>query len=341
MSLAELGEFGIIERFAKRLERPIENLVTGIGDDCAVIRPAPGRHTLITSDMMVAGVHFLLDRTEPSDLGHKALCTGLSDIAAMGGRPVCFFLSLALPGGTPVSWLERFFDGLGALATEFGVTLAGGDTVASPVVAVDITVLGQGEPKNLVRRKGARAGDLILVTGYLGASAAGLHIIKNEIGINNLPGRLHEAAALACHAHRRPWPRLREAAVLVRDAPPTSMMDISDGLAGDLRHITGANGVGAEIWAGSLPMIPGLQDLAAELGNSADLWALSGGEDYELLLTLPEPQAEAAMRAVRGANGTPLTVVGRITDSLEVVFLDRQGRQFSPIGGHDHFGGHQ
>lgn len=337
MNLRELGEFDLIERYAKPLEGPIGGLLVGIGDDCAVIRPPAGKNLLVTSDMMIEGTHFIRDRTDPQDLGHKALCASLSDVAAMGGRAIFAFLSLGIPSDTDLTWIGRFFDGLGQLARSFGVVLAGGDTVASDLITADVTVVGQGDPGHLTLRSGAKANELVLVTNHLGSSAAGLRLVTRSLDPDALPGGLRQIGHSSIAAHLRPWPRLREAAALVQSSPPSSMMDISDGLVGDARHIAAKSGVGLELWLGSVPIVEGLRELGAFLDESADDWALHGGEDYELLLTMPESAVEESVRRVRDATGTGMSVVGRVTSGSGVVLLDRSGRQIAAKNGFEHF----
>lgn len=335
MGLETIGEFGIIDRYARRLDRPSDRVLVGIGDDCAVLRPDSGRHLLVTSDMMVAGVHFLEEHTTPEDLGYKSLAASLSDIAAMGGEPLCFFVSLGPPASTEPSWVERFFNGMGNLSQRFNVPLAGGDTVRSERTVVDVTVAGQAEPGRILSRSGALPGDAVLVTGELGASAAGLALIVQGLAEGPLPGWVLHSAEKALLAHRRPMPRLNEAFVLAESGLVHSMMDISDGLAGDIAHVAAQSGVGAEIRVNSLPVPKWLSSIAALCKASAEEWSLYGGEDYELLLTAAPDAVERLQQALRGATGTNLTDVGHITDSPGVVMAETGVRLRSA---HQHFG---
>jgi len=325
MKLEELGEFGLIGRIAARIT-PSAGIRIGIGDDAAAVTTEPGTVSLLTTDMLLEGIHFDLAFCTPENLGWKSLAVNLSDIAAMGGKPQYCLLSLAVPRGVPVSFIDGFTGGLLACAAEFGVTLIGGDTCSSRSgLVVSLTVMGEQHPERVVTRSGARPGDLILVTGTIGDSALGLR----QLMAGHRDGR-------AIVRHLEPSPRVREGLVLAKEKLPTAMIDISDGLLADLGHILKCSAVGASLELARLPLSP---EVSAHVsGETVDPFRLplSGGEDYELLFTIP-PDREAATRKALSPFGTSLSVLGTITSSgLRVV--DPNGRDYPVIaGGYDHF----
>ena len=324
-TLAELGEFGLIGRI--RCLFPAPEGVRGIGDDCAILPQQDGLDTLVSTDMLVEGTHFLRDGIPPYHLGWKSAAVNLSDIAAMGGKPVGTFLSLALPASLEQAWIEEFLRGYGDLSARFGASLLGGDTTASPDrICINVAVLGQCPAGTARRRDDARPGDLVCVTGTLGDSAAGLKAI--------LDGVERDADVLSLiDRHCLPLPRVEEGMKLAAVEGMHAMMDISDGIGSDLGHILEASGAGAEIDLASLPLSPALQRVCARLGWDPQELAVSGGEDYELLFTCT---AEAERHL-----GLPHTVIGRITPpssagrggASPVSWLGSD----RPFGGFDHF----
>ncbi len=238
----------------------------GIGDDCAVLRPRRGEELVVTTDLSLENVHFRRDWHPPQSVGHRCLARGLSDLAAMGARPEAAFLSLALPPDLTALWLDLFLDGFMALAQRYRVPLAGGDMAKSPLVIADIVLLGSVPKGKALLRSGARAGDLIYVTGALGGSAAELRALERR------PSAFHAHDKLR-HPHLYPEPRLSAGRELRRLA--TAAIDLSDGLSTDLAHLCEESGLAAEIDAEALPL-----DARATLEQ-----ALHGGEDYELLFT--------------------------------------------------------
>lgn len=276
----------------------------GIGDDCALLQVKPGEEIAITTDLSIAGRHFRLDWHPPEAVGHRTLARGLSDLAAMGARPLGAFLSLGLPedlanhDGQRRSWIDRFFDGFLALAGKHKTPLAGGDLAESPVAVADIVLVGAVPRGKALLRSGARPGDLLYVTGALGGSAAGLEDLrKNSAKISKV--RNHRANAddrLARHLW--PEPRIQQGLWLQRKGAATAAIDISDGLSTDLEHICTESDAGAEIEAASLPIFE-----RASLEQ-----ALHGGEDYELLFAArPRTRIPAHIAGVR------ITKIGHIT----------------------------
>jgi len=320
-----MGEFELIQRYFARRAAGRAEVVLGIGDDCALLAGQPGHEWAVTTDLLVEGIHFLPD-VDPRALGHKSLAVNLSDLAACGAAPVCFFLSIALPRAEP-AWLQAFAEGLFALADRFGCRLAGGDTTRSPAgVTVNITALGQVATGAALRRSGARAGDDVWVSGSLGSAALGLALRRGHLQVGP------SDAALAIERLERPVPRVELGQRLIGLA--TSAIDVSDGLVGDLGHVLEASAVGAEIRWQDIPCGEGLADLDEPLRRR---FALAGGDDYELLFTAPadrRPLIEAAGEAA----GVPLTRIGAISAAPGLRVLDRHGQAMDSGGpAFDHF----
>lgn len=270
-------------------------LVTGIGDDCAVLRLPRGHEALVTTDFSLEGVHFRREWHPAEAVGHRCLTRGLSDIAAMGGEPLTAFLSLALPADLDQKWVDGFLRGFNALARKFGVTLAGGDTAQSPSgILADIMVLGSVPQGKAVLRSGARVGDDIYVTGKLGMGVAAL----NRLFAGESPTKLQKDKAAA--KHFRPTPRVEIGRFLRERGLATAMIDISDGLSIDLAHICEESGVSA--W---------LAEEAIPIANGATLDdALHGGDEYELLFTA-RPQKHSSIP--KSLGGVPVAWIGTIT----------------------------
>ena len=272
------GEFGFIDMIRERFHVPVGML--GIGDDCAVI-PAGESEFVYSTDMLMEGVHFLRDAASPEDIGWKSLAVNLSDIAAMGGTPTATFLSIALPKDVQGEWAERFIAGYEELSRKFNVPLLGGDTTSSLCdIAINVGVLGRAPLGKSVKRSGASVGHGIYVTGNLGDSAAGLQAILNSWD------RTQEVDSLI-QSHIKPMPRIEEGQALMNTGIVGAMMDISDGVASDLRHILKASGVGAEVHLDRIPMSDNLKWTCDKYGKNAYALAAGGGEDYELLFTAP------------------------------------------------------
>lgn len=321
-----LDEFALIRRYFSR--RPAQPpLRLGIGDDAAVLAQEAGNESVLCCDTLVAGRHFR-EAAAAADVGYKALAVNLSDLAAMGAEAQVFLLALSLPDAEP-RWLEGFAEGLHACATRYGVQLAGGDTTRGPL-SVTITVVGAVPAGAALRRDGARAGDLLCVTGTLGDAAAGLALeAQADDGVPDAASRF------LLERLRRPAPRLTAGLALRGIA--SAAIDISDGLLADVGHICTASGVGAEILSASLPTSPALRvqvpDQTARLALQC-----GGGDDYELAVTVPAARLDEAVRACAAA-GVPLTAVGRCTAGDGVPrLLDAEGGELPPVAtGYRHF----
>ena len=324
------GEREIITRI-RQAAGSSEDLLLGIGDDCAVYKATQDRVCLVTTDTMVEGVHFDLHWHPPLELGRKAASVNISDIAAMGGLPRFALLSLALPPTLESRWLDAFMAGFLAVLSEHGVVLIGGDTVQSGHESVfSITVLGEMAEAELITRKSARMGEVILVSGFLGEAAAGLALCR--MGLAHDSGWQPLVAA-----HLDPVPQVALGRVLAASGLVHAMQDLSDGLATDLAHICTESGVGAVVTAETIPLSPLLRQAATTCGQSPLDWALAGGEDYQLLFTTGEHQVAELRSLVREKNGRELFAVGRIVEG-QGVFLEEAGRRREiSYRGYEHF----
>ena len=333
MLVRELGEFGLIERLSRRVSAspasPHRNdsavrVRVGIGDDAAVWE-ASGTAEALTTDTIVEGTHFTLATTGWNDLGWKALTTNLSDIAAMGAAPGVAVVTLGLPPDTAVEDVEALYDGLLAAASEFGASVAGGDVVASPTLFVTVALAGMLARAPMLRSNAA-AGDVIAVTGALGASAAGLAVLRGAAIADGA-----DADALRA-AHRRPWPRVAEGMALA-EAGVRSAMDITDGLLDDLGKLCAAAGCAARVEAACVPVHPAA---LAAFPDDALAMALNGGEDYELLFAAPP----RLMASLGGTLECGIHVIGEIISGAagDVVLVDAGGDAMTPPRrGWDHF----
>ncbi|MEO8133428.1 MAG: thiamine-phosphate kinase [Betaproteobacteria bacterium] len=320
-------EFELIRRY---FTRPARRAVVGVGDDCALIAPAAGQQLAVSTDMLVAGRHFLHD-TDPEGLGHKTLAVNLSDCAAAGAQPRYALLAGALPAADP-AWLEPFSRGLFALAERFDVELIGGDTTRGPLTLC-VTIIGEVPAGQALLRSGAQPGDTIWVSGELGTAAAGLAQLQGRC---MSPGA---AARAAVAAQQRPEPRVALGIALRGIA--TSAIDVSDGLLGDIGHLLQRSGVGATIDAARVPCAGWLRTLLAQPDNHAVAlgWLLAGGDDYELCFTAP-PAADVNVRAAGAGVGVAVTAIGRISPGAQLQILDAEGRAMDPaaLRSFDHFG---
>jgi thiamine-monophosphate kinase len=330
--LPRSGETALIEALAREFGAPPPDVILGIGDDCAALAVDPGRYLLWTVDTLTEGVHFDLSYMSLFQLGWKALAVNVSDIGAMGGEPRYALLSLGWPPGRDRAGALELATGLQHAAREFGVAVIGGDTVSSPLgVVITLTVAGWVPEHEMVRRSGARAGDLVYVTGVLGESAAGLEILKTRA---ELPP---EIKGPLIQAHLAPRPRHQAGRLLARSGLATAMIDLSDGVATDLFHICRASGVGALIPAASVPVSPLVKAASPCLNRDPLDLALKGGEDYQLLFTLPPEKQEALLPAFAGAGLPPPLPLGEVTTGNRVLLVTEKGREDISGSGFDHF----
>jgi thiamine-monophosphate kinase len=316
-----LPEKALIEQIRRYFGgRRARQLITGIGDDCAILRVPPGHEVLLTTDFSLEGIHFRREWHPPQSVGHRCLARGLSDIAAMGGEAIAAFLSLALPKDLPQAWVDQFMKGFLKLARKFRVTLAGGDTAESPNgVLADIVVLGSVPRGKAVRRSGARPGDRIYVTGKLGGSSATLDLLRK--------GRRPSPSSFPWHFY--PVPRLEVGRALREKRLASAMIDLSDGLSTDLGHICEESGAGACIQAEAIPRAEiGKRGYAVDLSQ-----ALHGGEDYELLFTVPP----RPLRMPSKIADIAITQIGEITREKPLLLLRGSKRKELHPQGWEHF----
>jgi len=332
--LKEVGEDRLVARFRELASAGLgDGILVGPGDDAAAIRIGDKRVLLLTCDMMVEEVHFRRDWASSEQIGWKALAQNLSDIAAMGGEPAFVVSSIAAPGHTDQEVVEGIARGLIACASRYGATLVGGDLVGSPgPIAVDVAVTGWVEDDLLVRRSGARPGDVVVVTGALGAAAAGLVALRR--GLAEKP---EAEVTRALQAHREPQPRLAEGRAIAGARRATAMMDVSDGLANDLPRLCAESGVGARLYVERIPVDPACAAVADKTSADAVALATSGGEDYELLFTCPSGAIQEIAAAVSAASGSPVTVIGEIVPGDSVTLVDARGKARSLGTGFNHF----
>ena len=293
-----LGEFDLIERFFKTGSHPNSAISLGIGDDCALLKPTPGEEIAITTDMLVEGRHFFAG-TNPEALGRKALAVNLSDLAAMGAKPLGFTLAIALPQ-VDTQWLESFSGGLFSLANQYSCPLIGGDTTAGPLT-LSITAIGSVPSGKSIRRSGAKAEDDVWVSGSLGDARLTLAALRHELSLSE--DDLQDIS----HRMHQPTPRI-ELGLQLRGIA-TAALDISDGLLGDLKHVLDQSQVDAEIALDLLPKSSVLQKQSIAI---QELFAASGGDDYELCFTAPKNQRDAIL-AIGQSTHLVLTRIGRIT----------------------------
>jgi len=329
MKLSRIGEFGLIDRLQRHLPPAGADVVVGPGDDAAAVRTAAGVLTLLTADVLVEHVHFDRGIHGFEDVGWRAMAANISDIAAMGGQPGHALVSICLPDDVTVEQVEQIYRGMAALAGEYGCDIIGGDTVASPRdMVVSIALTGEVAEEHMVTRGGAREGDLIAVTGRLGGSRAGLAMLQSLQQEAQDPGKAPPPAERwdrIRRRHLRPRPRLRAARGLARSGCVHAMIDVSDGLAGDLRHIADRSGVGAEIDLEKIPIDDQTRWAAEHLGASALDYALSGGEDYELLFTVATDAAPEVLQRAAAEEDLTVTLIGRIRPREEGMILRGPG----------------
>jgi len=310
-----LPELELIRRIRSAARQRGDRPGRGIGDDCAVLPIPRGHEMLVTTDFSLEGIHFRREWHPPDSIGHRCLARGLSDIAAMGGTPRAVFLSLAMPADLPQKWVDEFLGGLLKLAKRYNVQLAGGDTAqSSNGILADIVVVGSVPSRKALLRSGARVGDILYVTGTLGESVATLQDLR----------RGKKFWPITQPRHYYPDPRLAVGRYLREKKLATAMIDTSDGLSTDLRHLCDESGTGAQVEAASLPTIPGDNGLQ---------YALHGGEDYELLFTAPPNR-----RVPKKIAGVPISAIGSITRTRKITLRSLGGQsQLLLPGGWQHF----
>lgn len=323
-TVGDIGEFRLIERLTRLLPKA-PYVVEGVGDDCAVVRWGD-RMLLVSCDLALEGVHFRRSYARPEDIGWKTAAAALSDIAAMGGAPMFALVSLACPEDTSAEFVEDLFAGLANLASRFGVAIIGGDTTRSAQgIVVDMMVAGQTLGGHCLRRRGAQAGDLLVLTGHPGLAAAGLHALEQGNHAREL-----------VNAHQRPRPRIPEGQWLANHTTVHAMIDVSDGVWSDARHLADASGAGINIESARIPMTDELKRYCDAHKLDPVRLALTGGEDYELLFTMSPAQFERTRQDYAHEFRGGITAIGEVTGDWHGMRLDGQD---APFEGFDHFRG--
>jgi thiamine-monophosphate kinase len=336
-----LHEFRLIEQLRRAFGRTGASVVRGIGDDAAVVTPPKGRQLVLTTDLLVERVHFDLRTASFEEIGYKAAIANLSDIAAMGARPEYALVAIALPASCAAPQILRLYKGILAACRPCEVALIGGDTSASPdKLFLSLTVTGSVPAGRALMRSGARAGDLLYVTGTLGDSLAGLALLSRGNRRAATASLKSSERNFLIERHRRPIAHPGLGQLLSTHRLASAAIDLSDGLSGDLRHLCEQSRVGAEITAAALPLSPALRAYARTSRTDPVALALQGGEDYELLFTVPPARQPALHRLARRA-GRRLTCIGRIRPkSFGVMVRETTGRlRRLPVTSYVHFQG--
>lgn len=315
MKVREIGEQGLLKRLQAFCPLHL------VGDDAAELQPPVGQTLVVTTDVLVDGIHFSDLTTAPEDAGWRAAAANLSDLAAMGAMPLGITVGLGLPGELEVAWIERLYQGITACLEPFDTAIVGGDVVRSPVITLAITALGTVSPEQVIRRSAAQPGQAIVVTGYHGASRAGLELLLTATSTPLTA----EQQNFFIHSHQRPRARLDVLPLLPQiDSSMIAGMDSSDGLADAVLQICWASGVGARIERSRLPIPPGLIDWVGEA--QATNWTLYGGEDFELVLCVPLLEAEKLLTQLGDGAAIIGTTTGGITVDPDVWLVDASGR---------------
>jgi thiamine-monophosphate kinase len=349
-AISDLGEFGLIDRISSLVGPTLDaspNLLTGIGDDCAVYQPTAGMLEVTTTDLLVEKVHFDLLTTPLKHLGSKSISVNVSDICAMNATPQYALIGIAVPPSFSVEMIEELYKGMSHAARIYGVAIAGGDTsVSRSGLFISVTMTGEVSGERLTRRSGAKPGEMICVTGTLGGAAAGLRLLMREKNImlehieHHEPYNKSLMVDLEEYADAIKEQLLPAARIDIirffhsRNINPTAMIDISDGLSSDLRHLCNSSGTGAVIHEGRIPVHSGARRIADELRDDALGWSLTGGEDYQLLFTLPKERFPDI------AEHDDISIIGEITEKdagISLVDIYGMSIDLEKLPGYDHF----
>lgn len=334
-TVSAIGEHAIIRwiREAAATLPASPDVVLGIGDDAAVIRPRRNHLDVLTTDIQVEDVHFAWHLSTPTQIGARALHVNLSDLAAMGAEPRYALLSLGLPPDMPGTRLHGVLSGVLEAARTAGVSLVGGNISQAPALTLDLTMNGAVKARGVLRRGGARAGDEVYVSGSVGAAAAGLLWLTHHESTEPVP----DAVADAVRRYRAPQARVALGQQVARNRAASACMDTSDGLADALQQIAEASRVGVRVERGLIPVNSAVATVAGVAGESPWTLALGGGEDYELVFTVPRRVRRAFLHATGRAGLPPVTRIGVCTKETEVVTVDDAGRSHPMPSGYQHF----
>ena len=310
-TLGTVGEFGLIRQLKRQWPTSSPLVLKGIGDDAAVLKTVPGQHLLLSTDTFIEGIHFDLAFQTLRDVGFRAGAANLSDIAAMGGRPMCLLVSIAVPAHVPAQHIRAIYRGIMDACDSSRVELVGGDTSSSPGnIFLNLTIIGAIPSNRALTRSGAKVGDRLYVTGTLGDARAGLHILQTRAR-RRQKSRLSVIEKFLIRRHLRPTPRLGIGQALATRGVAHAAIDLSDGLSGDVGHICENSQVGIEIRANALPLSPQLHAFARSNHLDPFAFALSGGEDYELLFAAGAKHHETVLNLSR-RTGVPIAWIGEI-----------------------------
>jgi len=336
LKVKDIGEFGLINKISQGLINRPALVVKGIGDDAAVLKTDANKLILYTTDMMIEEVHFSLKFSEPRDIGWKALAVNISDIAAMGGIPTNALISIGIPGESDLELIEGIYWGIREAAKEYQLNIVGGDTVKSRELIINVALMGEVEKDKVLYRSGAKDGDAIYVTGTLGDSAGGLHLLLSSENPKEMENKEREKLK---KRHLAPRPRQKEALLLVESGMVTSMNDISDGLASELSEIGKESNVGCTIYAQSIPTSEEANNLAQESRLDPLDWALYGGEDFELVLTVKSEKRDSFARYIQ-ENQLNVQRIGEINSRQKgLKIIDSNGEVKDLVAkGYNHFG---
>ncbi|MFH1433154.1 MAG: thiamine-phosphate kinase [archaeon] len=326
------GEQALIKRIEKKIKVNPNEVILGIGDDAAVTRPPEsGKNLVLTTDMLVENSHFSRATYTPEQIGRKSAVSNISDIAAMGATPKHMLISLAIPDDITVEFIDELYDGIIKETEQHKINIIGGNITGSPSGALIINVVIIGEIDTEIRRSGARPGDILMVTGDLGKSGAGLYILQHNPRISE------ESKKTLKTAHLEPQHRLKESHILKRLNCITSMNDISDGLATEIKEICEASDVGAIIYRDLIPTSKATEELLKSIGKDTKETALYAGEDYELLFTSKKENAKKIIETLKKETGTTATIIGKMTEEKKICLKDENNTQELKKTGYDHF----
>jgi thiamine-monophosphate kinase len=326
-----LAEFDLIERIRRAVGAPGLGTVVGIGDDAAVFEPS-GQLELVTCDAFVEGVHFRRDYASFREIGAKCMVANVSDVAAMGGFPSRAVVSVCVPSDVSEDDMMEFYGGMLDVCSAHGFEIAGGDVVGSPRgLVVSITLIGAVDRGRIVTRAGAVPGDVIVVTGELGASEAGLMALGAGF---ELDGAVSEVV----NRHLSPVARIAEAQAILEVATPHAMIDVSDGLSSDVTHIAEESGVGVRLYAASIPVASAAVEVARMLETDAVDLALASGEEFELVVAIPASECERTAEHVEAVTGTPVTMIGEIVETSVGCVIESADGSYEPLelSGYEH-----
>ena len=330
--MKKINEIELINQLTDNLPNYNSDVIKGIGDDCAVIKQADGNYLLTTCDSQVDGVHFDSLVSTPQQIGQKAVAVNVSDIATMGGRPTYCMVSLIIPKKLKPDYIQAIYDGIKISCANDKIQIIGGNISSGKQLIIDITMMGEVRSDELLLRSGAKIGDKVLVTGSLGMAAAGLKLIQNpDVIVENKYELIQkQLSPVAC---------LSEAAIIAQSKLATSMIDISDGLFSDIGHICDASNVGVNIYQSQIPVLKSVLQVEKRLVLEPLSLATSGGEDYELLITVSPKSATDLVNLIQSATGASASIIGEITDASDGRYLQLSSgdRQIITPNGWQHF----